>query len=779
MRRKILKTIALLLAMVLPLALHAVNTITYTATYDMSMSSLGTDTLGGVTYTTVTYDGLFNGGEPGAPSLPVDYIRFSVPYNATNFTVSATLGDNHILGCPYLVYPCQEPRMFNSEWSITLPDNNIYYSNDYYPVNNTWVMDEGFLAGENHIVTVAVMPISFRNSKIGPSYMKLLRVSNSVNLTLNYNLSDSQAIYPIIRRDTVLKNEGYQLARRIVVNPDSVVAYAPHNPHAPAMSPPLEWPLDSSLINTDSIYFDVTIAQHATFPYLIVTTPELSHSLRRLAALKRQKGYGVIVLPTDYIYNHYASKDGDYVPMPNGTYEISDSTNEGKIRAFLKYAHEWFDTRYLLLAGKDVPFRTHVVYGYNVPTDWYYSDLNSNIKVNPEILDFEPEIYPGRIPARTPEQINNYTDKLLRYEMNPGHGDATYLKNALFVEGREFFGYYKWIMDSIANWFNFDTIRIREIVGANYPKASDVINYINTNPVGFLGIFNHGSPGRTKVYGSSEDSHQLGPQYFIYHQYHENDTCSGLNFLTNKYHPAIFYSPSCETIRYNHPYTTFGESFITGKDYGGPIYIGNTIDINSEVAKYMEMDFLMHLRDGYYEIGKADALSKLKWINDMKYRMAHNLLGDPLLEMWTAIPEHYNNITVSRTDNSVTVAGIVEDSTIVAYYNNDGRIGKQMVNTDSIALTGISPNSTIMLYKHNYIPYIAPMMLQNITLNRSQYVIASDVTAGEYIDSKRTYGEVIIPNGVEYEIEASGDVRLEDGFIIEKGATFAVYPSCF
>ena len=32
---------------------------------------------------------------------------------------------------------------------------------------------------------------------------------------------------------------------------------------------------------------------------------------------------------------------------------------------------------------------------------------------------------------------------------------------------------------------------------------------------------------------------------------------------------------------------------------------------------------------------------------------------------------------------------------------------------------------------------------------------------------------------VEYEIEASGTVRFEDGFKVEKGATFKVFPACF
>ena len=51
--------------------------------------------------------------------------------------------------------------------------------------------------------------------------------------------------------------------------------------------------------------------------------------------------------------------------------------------------------------------------------------------------------------------------------------------------------------------------------------------------------------------------------------------------------------------------------------------------------------------------------------------------------------------------------------------------------------------------------------------------------AGHSIDSNRYGGDVIIENGVEYEIEASGTVTLEDGFKVEKGATFSVCPASF
>ena len=44
---------------------------------------------------------------------------------------------------------------------------------------------------------------------------------------------------------------------------------------------------------------------------------------------------------------------------------------------------------------------------------------------------------------------------------------------------------------------------------------------------------------------------------------------------------------------------------------------------------------------------------------------------------------------------------------------------------------------------------------------------------------RNTTGDVVIKSGIEYEIESSGTVTLEDGFKVEKGATFAVYPSSF
>lgn len=88
-----------------------------------------------------------------------------------------------------------------------------------------------------------------------------------------------------------------------------------------------------------------------------------------------------------------------------------------------------------------------------------------------------------------------------------------------------------------------------------------------------------------------------------------------------------------------------------------------------------------------------------------------------------------------------------------------------------------SPNGSVMLYKHNSIPFIAPIVFQNVILDKSQYIVAGLVTAGRNVDCNRTKGNVVIQEGVDYEIEAAGNVRLEDGFKVEKGAMFAVYPA--
>lgn len=71
------------------------------------------------------------------------------------------------------------------------------------------------------------------------------------------------------------------------------------------------------------------------------------------------------------------------------------------------------------------------------------------------------------------------------------------------------------------------------------------------------------------------------------------------------------------------------------------------------------------------------------------------------------------------------------------------------------------------------IPASAQLIIRN-----SGHAEVGTNPSSEDTDSVTVF-DVTIKNGIEFEIEASGTVTLQDGFNVEKGATFAVYPSSF
>lgn len=727
------------------------------------------------------------------PSLPIDYLKFSVPYNATNFTVSVMPRGWQNQNLNHLLYPCQRHWFPNdtASPSITLPDTSAYYSGNDYPSQIAWVVDEGFLAGENHIITVALLPFCYHHTETSD----VLRTATRCYITLSYDLSDSLAMCPIIRNDSLLREEGYQLTQRMVVNPNKVKNFAPIQTLDPTPGTGFiqggiggneingggyggPEPIDSLLPppGVDTTGFSTgELLTDLKYPYVIVTTPELKHAVRRIAALKRQKGYSVKVVTIDEVMHDSIASRGDYV---NG--HIVETDSAGVLRQYLRKCFSKEGTQFVLLVG-EIPYR--IISGMEFPmlTDLYFSDLSANWAYM--VTDRFPELFVGRIPANQlgsnhVEQINNYTEKLLRYELNPGKGDYSYLERAFFSEGRDFGGNLDDVKESLYSIYQNPVI-INDYRGnnSNHPTGKDVIDALNSNPVGFISIFNHGDTARTRVYGSQN---QVDNLFFVY----ANRSMSfgnGLNCLKNKNYPMIYYSPSCVTMPFDNKHKlSFGESFITGKDYGGPVYIGYTRAVDPYQGKDMATAFAKKIKDGYVKLGIATALSKIEYnLDTFEASFILGCFGDPEVELWTGIPQVYSDISIIRTDNSFIITGLPTEATIVAYLNKHFLVKTQNVMSSSITINDVLPNSPIMLYQHNYIPYIAPLILQNYNIKGSQYIITNELTAGNSIDSNRINGDVVVKSGAIYEVEASGIVRLEDGFKVEKGATFAVYPSCF
>ena len=727
--------------------------IRYTATYGGNVT-IGTLTLGNATYSTVSYEGLYNMGDPGTPSLPVDYIKFSVPWNATNFSVSATTVEGETLSLDYPVCPIQ-----GTPSGITTPNSDFYHGGTY-PSQLAWYVNEGMMAGENHVVTVAVMPLIW----VQANGINTLRQMESISLTLSYELSNTPTLQPLVRRGSSLREEGYEMTRGVVVNPDDVNDNAAS--HAQATRDAPYYPFDPP--------GDDIIGELCT--YVIIAAPEAIRPMRRLAALKRQKGINVKLLTIDEAMNDSMSVVCDPIIQPEYFHIYLDDAEliRNNLRAYY-YDH---GCQYALLAGTDVPYRSF----RGGDTDMYYCNLNSYWLTSAGNYG---QLGVGRLLGTDSQQFDNYTDKLLRYELNPGNGDYSYLNRKLSID---FLGV-RGIWDSNVQPTQPDT------AGMVFDYRTDltgqqVINLLRVKHYGLTDVIQLGLPSGfpLTLYGQqlSDASHyiwaidtvKVAPGVI------DNETGNGFNCMDNKLYPMVFTSCYGTTMPYHqiNGYSidfNCGKSFTMGKDYGGPAYVGSTQDVDYFASSSFEYTFLNKLK--LYPIGDALHRSKEDFDNDENADIIcnYNLLGDPTLETWTKTPTQYSNITVSRTDNSVTISGIGADNTIIGYHSNDSITGSTKTSSSSVTLTDVSPNGTIMLYKRDYIPYIAPMVLQNVTLRNSQYVIATDVTAGRSVDSGRTNGNVTVQQGAEYEIEASGKVTLAGGFKVERGAYFTVQKATF
>ena len=177
--------------------------------------------------------------------------------------------------------------------------------------------------------------------------------------------------------------------------------------------------------------------------------------------------------------------------------------------------------------------------------------------------------------------------------------------------------------------------------------------------------------------------------------------------------------------------------------------------------------------------GSVPAYSKSYYGPKSKYLiMSHNLMGEPEFSIWTTSPSAFQNITVSRTNYSTTVSGLpVGEECIISLCSNSGNAITDTTTTGMLTLNLVPPNTTLMVTGKQHLPYIAPTFIQNTTIARSQYVIASDFTAGNHVDANRTAGDVVVESGVDYTVEHSGKVVLARGFKIKKGARFSTVQS--
>ena len=786
-----------LVAVAALLVLPAMAQVRDTIDFDISDRTFEAITVDGETFNLYSYPDCDHIDQTGAPMLPVKYIRLSVPYNATDITVTAS-GDWTSGSATRRIYPAPVP--IPTDGSVTedpemVIDSAIYMTNAFWPAQPAELVGDGILMGENHIVTVAVYPMLYN-----PGASRIRNYSQ-VQVTVSYNLGETPANM-LVRRGGNLRLQEQQSVKTLVANPEKVEQFAMSAAQIQYM--PAIGLLPDSLTMQDSINAGYGGELESVWGdrarYLIVTTRSLAPAFKRLAALKRQKGYSVQIKCIEDILADPRVQQGDVFRDRKGNIISAINDDAGKLRQYLKIAHAYDNTQFVLLAGKPsigLPFRYLAGSSIKdaIPSDTYYTNLSTQWYLYHDSVaqcsslenPYLPELYVGRLPVTEPIEISNYTDKLFRYELNPGNGATNYLKSALYtqVDWMQDEHYANTVAEELSVFFP-DSI-IVSAVNEHTPTGSDVINLMNVHDFGYLCFHAHGSPIGMEVnhfplhnQSWTSSNPPFGIKVFNDYIGFIPESFNAIEFLNNKYNPYVVYAMSCTTMPFDRPngrcYSyNVGEAFTLFKDKGAVAYVGYTRDGHKGTSFDIEEAFHKYLYFQSRKIGYAVAHS----LTDCSKKSNHdlrtqNLFGDPELNVWTDIPSQIQSVDLIRENNRIIINNLPQnDSLFIAVFHNNGAPALYM-SCGQCSISNVNPNSTVMVYRQNYLPYIAPLFLQNERITASQYVIANDVYAGNMVDNNRAPGELTITSGVEYEIDARGSVTLAPGFKVEKGALFSV-----
>ncbi|MCF7840842.1 MAG: hypothetical protein K9N22_08705, partial [Candidatus Marinimicrobia bacterium] len=610
------------------------------------------------------------GTEPGEPELPAMRYFFIIPPDRDVTSVTVISFNEHDLKGNFIVFPTQEDRPTTEEpppeiWSE--PKSEIYSSSTPFPGEIVRIMQHGYLDGGTRIVSISVSPLRYIPD------MGVLRLVDNITFTLNLGGSSSQPSVPAVRHTKDQKVYD-SILDGLVLNPEDMAT----------------WQQKPTLQNSYSF-----VTQDHFFPYVIITAPEFAPQMEEFVQWKRTKGIYAGVVTTDWIYANYT---GDEV---SGIYDEA-----GKLRAYLQDAWQNYGTCWVLLAGDEthLPLR----YGYRtwnyssnyseyiIPTDFYFSDYNSNWDddhgrwgLNIAEIDPWPETFIGRIPIGSTTEFRDWYDKQRLYVDDPGNGDPAYLNKVLLTQEDQMQWEATYAPDGQAGIIaanhlsaNFIPEILEEDLGPcidpTSPHGSDLVDKLDEG-FGIVTHNNHGS-GISITVGTGEGwelvTHPNGDTVSVYHCYtwspwwgfkrewSTNGTSSGFNHLAETDRYSFVYSIGCNNATFDDELTpneghldwagpSFSEMYLENYRKGAIAFAGNT--------RYGKVFSSFNLEKRFFDLitnwgnygdfphtkaGVAEGVHKAANA-DWYLLYSHNLFGDPELDIWNNTPLLFTNVTYS------------------------------------------------------------------------------------------------------------------------------------
>lgn len=626
------------------LSVRAAESLQYLVNVDYGSAIIGTaEHSSGEVFQTINIPGLDYLAIENDPSIPVKYVKFEVPVYVNDFKVSitsSTFNRTLTLSRPIIPFEALTTNEVMEGVSKEVVYGQGYSSIAAGPVAR--VSDEYFVNGYRHFVIVEVNPMVYHHNTLK------IDCYSSIGIKLEY--SDCTA--------SELKFRPIRSGKFQDVHPIDEMSIA-------ARSSSL------SRKTTQSLPKD-TLTDH----YVFITPVSLKNSLQRLVNWKRQKGYKVTVKTVEDI-------------LSDSKYKVGSNPKcfdkESSVREWMKEFLLSSGTFYCLIVGDfqtSAPIRKFK-YPYNIdtipnnwtdpcideyiPTDVYFADLTSEWTLdrceagmfvgNVTADKFSPTIPVGRLLCWTEQQVKNFTDKVILYEMYPGKGKSSYLSKGFVVKHQDFFknGRNYSTVFTYTDKFDVQTLKSNasEIFESLKPYAEEVIAGMKV--AGLYSLQGHG--GTSKItFAKRNVPDSMYPKYRsirALEEYVRQDTESrwekgaGLDMLKNPNCPAVAYSWACSIAPYDGRYElpewvyNMASSFTVAGNFGGPAFLANTRqgwfccsgDLEDNFAKHIEDNLSIGIlenksKEGYKSWGPLAGFAKY----------THNIIGDSEIKIWTESP---------------------------------------------------------------------------------------------------------------------------------------------
>jgi hypothetical protein len=531
-------------------------------------------------HTYVTSSGCEESTETGRPMLPFKSFLTLLPPSSALQSITLTNIDQVKLPGKYQVLLAGQPTIASNDLSVSVKVS------EPFSTESCVTSDVGGFKGYR-VASVVVFAARYLSDS------EALIQNNAITITLEFDTSKDKSVDSMFRGIIEDKNE----IEGIVANPDATSTY------------PLK--------NTELT---------AAYKYVIITTDDMSSAFQPLADWKTQKLGSATVVTVSTIQNQYPGID-----------------TQEKIRNFLKYVYQNWQTQWVLLGGDVEAVPQRGAYGYvqsssgpkedkNIPCDLYYSDLDGTWDADGDHIygettdgvDLYPDLYVGRAPVNTAAEATNFVNKVLTYEQNPQVG---YLTKALLI----------------AYWLDSSTNEgsLKDYVAGNYLSGYTITKYYEPSlgsGVDKNGVINSINSGQGIVNQASHGDEWSVPPFGI----------SDVDNLQNGQKYFVFYSTACLTNAFDTS-DCIAERFLLNTNGGAVAYVGNSRygwyysgSPGSGPGDQYDKEFFKLLSQGYNHIGETIAKSKVTFIpqsgSDGAFRWTQyclNLLGDPEMTIHT------------------------------------------------------------------------------------------------------------------------------------------------